>query len=579
MLGRPFELTAMPARPLRLLILEDRPEDAELALRELRQAGFDPSWRRVDDEAGFRANLDPELDLILADYHQPQFDALRALKLMKDAGLDIPFVIVSGAVGDDLAVAAVRQGALDYVLKDRLGRLGTAVKNAIEQSELRRRQRLAQGALEHQALHDGLTDLPNRLMLREELDRTIGSRSGVSLLLLDIDDFKEVNDSFGHQVGDTLLRQIGPRLCERLDLASMVARLGGDEFAILLPGADTTRASRVAHELLRVLERPFVSGDHALEVSASIGIATYPDHGTAAETLLQRADVAMYAAKRTGAAYSVYSPENDPYDARRLALRADLRRAIERREIVLYYQPQASLTTGEVTGFEALARWRHAQRGWVPPAEFIPVAEHMGLIKPLTTHVIELAARQSLAWQEAGIVGPVAVNVSMRNLLDARFPDMLEETIAATGIQPERLKLEITESAVMAEPARVLQTMHRLRSAGIRFSIDDFGTGYSSLTYLQRLPVEEIKIDRSFVGQLAEHEGSAAIVRATIELAGSLGLDVVAEGVEDATTWQMLERLGCSTAQGYYLSRPLPAEELLAWINARPANSSGSKAA
>ena len=560
----------MPRRPLRVLILEDRPEDAELELHELRRAGFEPSWHRVEDEAGFRSKLDPELDLVLADYHQPQFDAVRGLKLMKEAGLDIPFVIVSGAVGDDLAVAAVRQGATDYVLKDRIGRLGTAVKNAIEQADLRRRQRLAQAALEHQALHDSLTDLPNRLMLRDELDRTIGRGTTVSLLLLDIDNFKEINDSFGHQVGDILLRQVGPRLREGLESASMVARLGGDEFAVLLPGADSERASQIARGILQSLEGPFLSEDHALEIAASIGIATYPDHARGAEQLLQRADVAMYLAKRTGGSFAVYRPEDDPYDARRLAVRADLRRAIERREIVLYYQPQVALATGEVIGFEALARWHQAERGWVPPSEFIPVAEHMGLIKPLTAQVVELAARQSLVWQEAGIAALIAVNVSMRNLLDPRFPEVLEGLVAASGIVPDRLKLEITESAVMAEPARVLETMNRLRAGGLRFSIDDFGTGYSSLTYLQRLPVEEIKIDRTFVGQLATDPGSAAIVRATIELGGSLGLDVVAEGVEDAATWQMLNRLGCSTAQGYFLSRPMPAAEVAAWMRHWP---------
>ena len=560
----------MMRRPLRVLILEDSPEDAELELHELGRAGFEPSWRRVEDEAGFKANLDPELDLILADYHQPQFDAVRGLKLMKEAGLDIPFVIVSGAVGDDLAVAAVRQGATDYVLKDRMARLGTAVKNAIDQAELRRRQRLAQAALEHQALHDGLTDLPNRLMLRDELDRTIGRGTTVSLLLLDIDNFKEINDSFGHQVGDILLCQVGPRLRERLAPGCMVARLGGDEFAILVPAADAERASQIAHGILQALEGPFLSEDHALEITASIGIATSPDHGRAAEMLLQRADVAMYIAKRTGGAYAVYRPEDDPYDARRLAMRADLRRAIERHEIVLYYQPQVALATGEVIGFEALARWHHAERGWVPPTEFIPVAEHMGLIKPLTAHVVELAVRQSLRWQSAAITTPIAVNVSMRNLLDPRFPEILEELIANTGITPGRLKLEITESAVMADPARVLETMNRLRSAGLRFAIDDFGTGYSSLNYLHRLPVEEIKIDRSFVGQLATDSGSAAIVRATIELGASLGLDVVAEGVEDVATWQMLNRLGCSTAQGYFLSRPMPEGEVAGWIGDWP---------
>jgi diguanylate cyclase (GGDEF)-like protein len=556
----------MTGRPLRVLILEDRPEDAELVLHELRRAGYELNWRRVDDEAGFKVNLDPELDLILADYHQPQFNASRALKIMQEAGLDIPFVIVSGAIGEDLAVAAVRQGAMDYVLKDRLARLGTAVKNVIEQAELRRRQRVAQAALEHQALYDGLTDLPNRLMLREEIQKVIGTNAYAVLLLLDIDNFKEVNDSFGHQIGDGLLRQMGPRLRERLDVSHMIARLGGDEFAILLPGVGTAEGVRTAHALLRALERPFLSENHALEVTASIGIAAFPEHGVAAETLLQRADVAMYAAKRTGGTYAVYQQEDDPYDPSRILLRADLRKAIDQREIVLYYQPQVTLATGEVTGTEALARWRHAQRGWIPPGEFIPVAERMGLIKPLTLYLLELAGRDAEVMRQAGMAVPMAVNVSMRNLLDTRFPEVLEALIARNGPPAELLKLEITESAVMAEPARVLETMKRLRSVGIRFSIDDFGTGYSSLAYLQRLPVEEIKIDRSFVGQLLANDGSTAIVRATIELGASLGLEVVAEGVEDERTWEALKRMGCSAAQGYFIGRPMPVGELEGWM-------------
>jgi diguanylate cyclase (GGDEF)-like protein len=562
-----------------VLILEDRPEDAELVLHELRRAGYELNWRRVDDEVGFRGNLDPELDLVLADYHQPQFNAMRALKIMQEMGLDIPFVIVSGAIGEDLAVAAVRQGAMDYVLKDRLARLGTAVKNAIEQAELRRRQRVAQAALEHHALHDGLTDLPNRLMLREEIQKAIAANAPAALLLLDIDNFKEVNDSFGHQVGDVLLRQMGARLRERIDGAHLIARLGGDEFAILLPGADTVQAARTAHAVLRAVEQPFLSEDHALEVTASIGIAAFPEHGTLAETLLRRADVAMYAAKRTGGSYAVYRQEDDPYDASRLLLRADLRRAMDRGEIILYYQPQVSLATGLVTGMEALARWRHAERGWIPPVEFIPVAERMGLIKPLTLYLLELAGKDVAAMTQAGIDRPVAVNVSMRNLLDPRFPEMLEEVIARTGPPAERLKLEITESAVMAEPARVLESMKRLRAAGIRFSIDDFGTGYSSLAYLQRLPVEEIKIDRSFVGQMTVDTGSAAIVRATIELGGNLGLEVVAEGVEDEHTWQALKRMGCSVAQGYFIGRPMPVAELGGWLAGWSDRSATSKAA
>ena len=287
----------------------------------------------------------------------------------------------------------------------------------------------------------------------------------------------------------------------------------------------------------------------------------------------------MYAAKRTGGTYAVYRQEDDPYDASRLLLRADLRRAIDRREITLYYQPQVALATGKLTGMEALARWRNAERGWVPPVEFIPVAERMGLIKPLTLYLVELAGKDAMAIRKTGVDLPVAVNVSMRNLLDPHFPEMIEEAIARSGQPPELLKLEITESAVMGEPGRVLETMKRLRSAGIRFSIDDFGTGYSSLAYLQRLPVEEIKIDRSFVGQMSSEAGSAAIVRATIELGRNLGLEVVAEGVEDDRTWQALERMGCSTAQGYFIGRPMPVVELDGWMRSWSNRSAISKAA
>jgi EAL domain-containing protein (putative c-di-GMP-specific phosphodiesterase class I) len=295
--------------------------------------------------------------------------------------------------------------------------------------------------------------------------------------------------------------------------------------------------------------------------------------------LLRRADVAMYSAKRTGGAYAVYRKEDDPYDPSRLLLRADLRRAIDHRDITLYYQPQVALATGELTGTEALARWKHAERGWIPPADFIPVAERMGLMRPLTLYLLELAGRDAESMRKAGIVLPVSVNVSMRNLLDPRFPEMIEEVIARTGPPADRLKLEITESAVMAEPARALESMVRLRSAGIRFSIDDFGTGYSSLAYLQRLPVAEFKIDRSFVGQMDADPGSAAIVRATIELGGSLGLDTVAEGVEDERTWQALRRMGCSQAQGYFIGRPMPVAELDGWWRDWSSRSPKSKAA
>jgi diguanylate cyclase (GGDEF)-like protein len=354
-----------------------------------------------------------------------------------------PSTEIVGELGEDRAVAAVRLGAMDYVLKDRMARLGTAVQNALEQSQLRRQQRQAQSALEHQALHDSLTDLPNRLQFEQRLEAAIASRPSVALLLLDLDNFKEFNDTFGHRLGDALLRQVGPRLRDQLEPGDVIARLGGDEFGILLPDADADRAIRIAHALLRV-ERPFLADGHSLELMACIGIAVFPEHGASSEALLQRAEVAMYAAKRSGNSYSVYREEDDPYDASLLVLRADLRRAIEQREIVLYYQPQVAVATREIIGVEALARWNHPDRGWIPPGEFIPVAERMGLIKPLTTAVVEIAARQCRAWEQAGQPVTVAINVSMRNLLDPEFPESIKTIVAGASADPHRLKLEIT---------------------------------------------------------------------------------------------------------------------------------------
>jgi len=855
----------MDQTPLRLLLLEDSEADAELAIRELRRAGYKPRYVRVDDEAGFRANLRPDLDLILADYHQPQFDARQALRILREFRLDIPFIIVSGAIGEETAVAAVREGAVDYVLKDRLGRLGTAVQNALEQRELRRREQKsadelrrsqrsyedlvnsvegivweqslpdrkltfvskqaerllgypverwlnepgfwlahihpddredaaalsdavvarkgsgqlqyrmhaadgrvlwvrdhysvvvekdravklrgvlvdiaslkrsgeftrltatvaeaanratqisevmqvgideicaslgwpvghvwtvpddqpgqlrdsgiwhlddpekfrdfrvmtettpvgpgkglvglaltsgrlttfadveglrrrdvakaaglkggvavpvrveedlvavleffspvviqsdpevaqaleqvalqlgrsierdrARRALEHQATYDNLTDLPNRLLLNSRLVEAIRTakraRTGVALLVMDLDNFKEINDSFGHQSGDVMLCQVGPRLRDQLRPGDTVARLGGDEFAVLLPEAGPADAVRVATAILEALEQPITVEGQLLDVHSSIGIASFPQHGITAKDLLQRADVAMYVAKRSGNSYAVYSPDQDPYDANRVVLMADLRQALERRELIVFYQPKVNLSTGRLAGLEALARWDHPERGWVPPSEFIPLAEHTGLIKRVTTYIVEQVLQDLRAWQRNKSAVPVAVNLSMRNLLDPQFGGDLTQQLKSQGVDPRLVQFEITETAVMAEPERVLETMARLQQLGVRFAIDDFGTGYSSLAYLQRLHVQEIKIDRSFVTQMTKDPGSATIARAIIDLGHSLGLDVVAEGVEDMETHDLLVACKCETAQGYLISRPLPAEEIERWL-------------
>jgi predicted signal transduction protein with EAL and GGDEF domain len=345
-----------------------------------------------------------------------------------------------------------------------------------------------------------------------------------------------------------------------------VARLGGDEFAVLLPDVDAVAATPLAVKQLRALEPPFTLGAHSLELGASVGIALYPEHGQTAEALLRHADVALYAAKRAGGGIALYDPEQDLHTVDRLTLIGKLRTAIEREQLLLHFQPKLDLGSGQLAGVEALVRWQHPERGLVPPDEFILLAEQTGLIKPLTQWVLAAGLRQCRAWREQGFDVPMAVNLSMRDLHDPRLPALLAALLDSSGIAPAWLCLEITESAAMADPDQTLQILARLRQLGVGLAIDDFGTGYSSLSYLKRLPVQELKIDRGFVREIARNEDDLAIVRATIELGHSMGLEVVAEGVEDEAGWRLLDTLGCDLAQGYYMSRPLPAPALLPWL-------------
>ncbi|HYM49320.1 MAG TPA: PAS domain S-box protein [Candidatus Limnocylindrales bacterium] len=436
-------------------------------------------------------------------------------------------------------------------------------------------RRQVQQTLEHQALHDALTGLPNRVLVLDRLNQAIllarrqGSR--VALLIADLDHFKEVNDSFGHQAGDQLLCQVGERFTAQLRDTDTVARLGGDEFAIVLMGADREGAAEVADKLIATLERPFVVEGQALDVGASIGIAIYPDHADDADGLFRRSDIAMYVAKRSRRTHAVYSHEQDEPRDSRLVMMAHLRHAIQAEALTLEYQPIVRFDDGRVERVEGLVRWRRPGRGLVPPSEFITLAEQTGLIQPLTHWVIAAALKQCAHWQAQGDGLTVAVNISMRNLLDPNFAEAVAQTIRVTGAEAGWLTLEITESAIMAESRRTLETLQRLRALGVRLSIDDFGTGYSSLAYLHRLPVDEMKIDQSFVQGLTVDEVSAAIVRAAVDLGHKLKLAVVAEGIEDAPTWQRAGALEIDFGQGYYLARPLPAADVVAWVRTRRA--------
>jgi diguanylate cyclase (GGDEF)-like protein len=423
---------------------------------------------------------------------------------------------------------------------------------------------------EHQALHDMLTGLPNRTLLQQRTDAAIDSAADrgqqAALLLLDLDRFKEVNDTLGHHHGDLLLEQLAGRLRAAVRDGDTLARLGGDEFAVMLPGADQEHAEAVGARLLGALIEPMMLDGILVTVDGSIGIAVYPDHAENGEELLRRADVAMYAAKETHAGYVVYDSHFDKRDTRRLGLLGELRRALAERELVLHYQPKASLRSGEVDGVEALVRWQHPQQGLLGPGEFIPLAERTGLIEPLTHYVLGEALSQTRSWLDEGIELTVSVNVPTRCLLDLEFPAEVGRQLDRCEVPADRLVLEITEGTIMQDPERSMRVLQRLRAMGVRLSIDDFGTGYSSMAYLKSLPVHELKVDRSFISQMSTNRSDEMIVTSTIELAHNLGLQIVAEGVEDRATWDHLNLLGCDSVQGYYLAKPMPAGKVAEWL-------------
>jgi diguanylate cyclase (GGDEF)-like protein len=418
--------------------------------------------------------------------------------------------------------------------------------------------------LRHQAHHDLLTGLPNRSALLASLEEALVGLNPqpFALLLLDLDRFKEVNDTFGHQAGDLLLREIGPRLRGVLRESDVLARLGGDEFALLLRATQATRAVSVAEQLLHVLEEPFSVDGHALQIGGSIGIAAYPRDASSPSDLMRRADVAMYAAKRANLGVAVYAPELDVNSREQVTLYGELRRAIDAHELRLHFQPKVDVRTGAVAGLEALVRWQHPERGLVYPDQFIPLAERTGLIRPLGHWVLEAAVRQCRAWQDEGLGLEVAVNLGAYNLDDDGLPQAINGLLQRYDVPAERLRVEITETTLMRDPDNARRVLDDLRSTGVRVSIDDFGTGYSSLAYLKRLPADELKIDRSFVQHMAVDAGDAAIVRSVIALGHELGFLVTAEGVEDPASLEWLRKFGCDCAQGYFFARPLAADAL-----------------
>ncbi len=422
------------------------------------------------------------------------------------------------------------------------------------------------------AYQDALTDLPNREQFRHDLRQAIhkATTDGTpcAVLLLDLDRFKHVNDVLGHRFGDRLLRAVAMRLRDEAlrGVPSILARLNGDEFAVLLPNTDAPSALNTAKRILASFEQPITLDDHTVDLGAGIGVASSPEHGVEADAVLGRAEVAMYAAKAQQAGSITYHPGLDSNSQESLTLLSELRYAVDNNQLRLFLQPKIDLRTGAVLGAEALVRWEHPERGLVPPMRFIPFAEQTGFIRVLTMWMLDQVAQMSQALNERNMRLKIAVNLSTRDLMDQELPTKIEALLNRYQVDPSLLVLEITESAIMDDPQRALGTLNRLHDMGMKLSIDDFGTGYSSLAYLKRLPVDELKIDRSFVMNMERDVQDAKIVRSTIELAHNLGLSVVAEGIENAEAWKLLAALACDEAQGYFIAKPMPSDQFVGWV-------------
>lgn len=684
--------------PLSLLIVEDFAYDAELMALRLKDEGIELNWRCVQTEADYLDALEAGPDLILCDWHLPEFTGQRALELLQARGLDIPFVIVSGGIGEEAAIAAMRQGATDYVLKDRPARLGEAVRQALEQHRLKHERdraqaqlRLAERAFQHAAEgilvadaearilsvnpafeaitgyaakevlgenprllqsgrhsaseyhdlwtallsvgqwrgelwnrrkngeiypqwstisavrdeqgaithfvgvfsdisntkaaqeridflahHDALTGLPNRSLLRERLGHALSTRrrgaQALGLLFIDLDRFKTVNDTLGHPAGDELLSEAGRRMSSVLRESDTLARIGGDEFVLLLEApAGAEDAARVARKLLKVMSAPAEIAGHALVVTASIGISLYPNDGEDPDILIRHADRAMYEAKQQGRNnFQFFAPAMTAGAFERLVMENALRVAVERDELLLHYQPQLDLASGDLRGVEALVRWQHPELGLVPPGRFIVLAEEIGVIADIGSWVLDAVCKQLAAWDAAELRVPRAsVNLSVKEIEDERLVARLFQTLKRHGLAASRLELEVTESMLMRDAERSCAVLTQLKTLGAAIAVDDFGTGYSSLAYLKRLPLDRLKIDQSFVRDIGCDRNEEAIVRAVVALARSLGLETVAEGVEETHQAAFLEREGCHLAQGYLYAPPLSASELRDWLGRR----------
>ena len=557
---------------LNLLLLEDSLNDAELILEVLREAGFELTFRRVDSQADYLRELDQPPDFILSDYSMPQFTAFDALRLMKERGLDIPFIVVSGCIGEDMAVQCMKDGATDYLLKDRLARLGHSVSQALERNRLIEEKRQAEQRLLLETFHDSLTGLPNRALFLDRLDRVYQQNLRQSshlfaLLYLNLDGFRVVRDSLGPAAADRLLIETSQRILRSVRSADTVARMEGDEFALLLDNMKAVgNATRVAVRLQQEFAVPSTVEGRQVILTASMGIACCDAEYESGQHLLRDATTAMYQAKAIGrAGFVIFDTAMHEQAMARLKLESDLRQALERKELRLEYQPIVALKSGHVVGFESLLRWEHPEYGLTKPDGFLAIATEMGLMTQIGEWSLREACRQLTVWHaEFPQIRPltVSVNFSLRHFADADLVALVNDVLLATGVDASSLKIEITESDMMQNPEAVAEVLKQIGSRRVQTCLDDFGTGYSSLSYLQQQPITFLKIDQSFVRRLGADDDALAIVKTIIVLAHQLGRQVIAEGVETAEHLTILRLLGCEYGQGYLFAKPLPCAEV-----------------
>jgi diguanylate cyclase (GGDEF)-like protein len=558
---------------LNILLVEDNPGDARLLVEILKEENtFSAELHHAERLRDALAILKKEkIDIILLDLSLPDSFGFETFSCMHEHAQGVPIVLLTGTDDETLAVKALKQGAQDYLFKGQVDSslLVRSIKYAIERQHLLLEMEKARELEQHLAYHDVLTSLPNRLLFYDRLQQALAHAKRYSGLLaimfIDLDGFKQINDSKGHAVGDKLLQNVAMRLKQLMRESDTIGRLGGDEFTILLKGVKSAQnIIKVAEKVLHGLAKPYVFDGHTLPLTASIGVSIYPHDGEDIETLIKKADYAMYRAKSSGKNnFQLFNLAMESSGSSRVSLENGLQKAILNDELMVFYQPQVDIKTGVITGLEALVRWQHPKHGLISPADFIPMAEESGLIVPLGQWVLRVACQQNKYWQSAGYPAvPIAINLSARQFRELSLAKTVADVLHESDLEAEYLMLEITESNAMQDVEYTVSTLEVLKEMGVQIAVDDFGTGYSSLSYLKRFPIDMLKIDKSFVLDIPQNPDDASIIAAIVALAHSLGMKVIAEGVETKEQLNFLRSINCDQIQGFYFSPPLQIDRL-----------------